>query len=840
METLTKSAPNYDSLSSGPESLKDHDLFKQLEAIKKGVFDEQDPFESLSGPWFEQEMNSVSQAVEELTEQTLVKISQRLGSNEGGWYQNQETDERFYLKFYQDPDQARVEFIANEVYRQLGIKAAKSELVEVDGQLAMASAEVPDSKAAYCQDQVASPDVQSGFVADAYLANWDVVGLNYDNIVASPDGFHRIDNSGSIIFRAQGELKDFSADNIPELETMLNPEFTAGRVFAGLTETEIATQARQLVNHLNPESIEQIVSQSGIAGQAAETIRNGLLGRRQFLLDQLEANRPEVDHPQGNSRLGRVLDQFDSREKASLKQPETRVFRNCEAILGDEDHIENQSISLIDARDRGCLEVRFKLTATHYAQVQNQLKQAQESGEPIESGHLEYYSANDDKSVYMAAEAFELEHLGLTIRIARETPEEEVKNPKDWPRNRSFLGEVNIDIPYQDEASDQVDKIETQINDVLVNLLNIPTGLTEPNLEAEQKYKRARYAWHHNTQPNLLTAEQIEEAQSMARREVFPGYSTIVHEGMHRYYEQNYGQFAPFHQLSNSDSILSILNAGGLMSSHDRLSRGQQDINGKSTDKDRHNGSSVNVFTRTIVDSPHQETFPEKTIHSNEYFIIMDPRVYDRTDWYAYPVDYYGSTEDKYFNYRQAPIELLQNQLDEGFLPNEANEQMFRAGISCEDFRALACQDELEDRRRLTQALVQRLLPDEKKQQQLWSRGPEAVQGFIDNKCDLEDTVNNLWASGPQAIREFLSLYDIDEIATEYGQEVIDVWFWNNPRMYLIDQLQRAGIKQINGCPVEQFVVEAQNQYDFIDIANGQPPRSQAKTKLLAYKKPRP
>ena len=132
----------------------------------------------------------------------LTKVSGQLGSNEGGWYEKP-NGERFYVKFYENPSQGQAEFVANAVYAKLGIKAVRSEIIQLDGREAIASPAVPEATPASREAQGGSEDVQKGFVADAFLANWDVVGLVYDNIVQGEDGFYRIDNGGSLIFRAQ-------------------------------------------------------------------------------------------------------------------------------------------------------------------------------------------------------------------------------------------------------------------------------------------------------------------------------------------------------------------------------------------------------------------------------------------------------------------------------------------------------------------------------------------------------------------------------------------------------------------------------------------------------------
>lgn len=176
--------------------------------------------------------------------ENMTKISGRLGSNEGGWYERP-LGERFYVKFYENPSQGQAEYVANAVYKKLGIKAVRSQIIELDGREAIASPAVPGAAPADVFSQKTSKDVQSGFVADAFLANWDVVGLVYDNIVQSDDGFYRIDNGGSLIFRAQGGDKAYSPDSIPELETMRVPGRPTGEVFANITEEEIGRQARE-------------------------------------------------------------------------------------------------------------------------------------------------------------------------------------------------------------------------------------------------------------------------------------------------------------------------------------------------------------------------------------------------------------------------------------------------------------------------------------------------------------------------------------------------------------------------------------------------------------------
>lgn len=223
-----------------------------------------------------------SDVIERSRWEHMRKVSGQLGSNEGGWYEDEQSGDRFYVKFYENPSQGKVEYVANAIYARLGIKTVHSELIQMDGREAVASPAVPNAHNIGMEAQRASKDVRDGFVADAFLANWDVIGLVYDNIVESDDGFYRIDNGGAMIFRAQGGPKEYSPHDIPELHSMLE-HGTAKKVFGGITESEIRTQARDLLDKLSPEDIERIVEKSGLEGQEREKVLQGLLGRREFL-----------------------------------------------------------------------------------------------------------------------------------------------------------------------------------------------------------------------------------------------------------------------------------------------------------------------------------------------------------------------------------------------------------------------------------------------------------------------------------------------------------------------------------------------------------------------------
>ena len=208
------------------------------------------------------------------------KIGGAEGSNPGGWYRG--TDSlQYYFKFYPNENNARIEFVANVIYRKLGIYAPDSRLLKAEnGALAIISPKLFGARRTTKEEQKNHPDVLLGFVADCYLNNWDVVGEFFDNIIKSDDNhFYRIDNGGCGPIRAQGKDKTFSSDEIPELVDMRNPKFQAGEVFCDISEDEIKRQAKIIVGTLTEDTVKELVERSGLQGEVKEKLERGLLGR---------------------------------------------------------------------------------------------------------------------------------------------------------------------------------------------------------------------------------------------------------------------------------------------------------------------------------------------------------------------------------------------------------------------------------------------------------------------------------------------------------------------------------------------------------------------------------
>lgn len=633
--------------------------------------------------------------------ENMTKISGRLGSNEGGWYERP-SGERFYVKFYENPSQGQAEYVANAVYKKLGIKAVRSQIIELDGREAIASPAVPGAAPADVLSQKTSKDVQSGFVADAFLANWDVVGLVYDNIVQSDDGFYRIDNGGSLIFRAQGGDKAYSPDSIPELETMRVPGRPTGEVFANITEEEIGKQARELIDKLKPDDITAIVDESGLTGEDRDRILTGLLGRREYLVKTYGEPEPNIEeetlNPESRERRPRrsVSETIRFLSSQEMERSGETAVRPRTEIICDHGHIEGQKIDVINKRGRGSMEFRFKLRTPSEITVptiegqDGQAEVTTPSGAILRRGKISYEGASTNNS-YDLCDASVFEKNGVKVFVADPSSRNGETFSISSTHNdsnliRTAIGLVQIEAPFSMSPEDT----EKVLGDILEKDLGIPDALGEVSEDAEQEYKEARYKWQHVI-PGELSPEQVERAERLEREEVFPGYSTLVEKGKHREYLEQYGEdIRAIHHLhtGGAKSIYRILTKG-LMCTTERYSRGII-RNGMSSTVDMDTGGADSVFTRITNESQRN------SMHGAT--VVFKPEVFDRTDWYSYNSDMYGSTDIISFSSRLSPDTIFSRILNPNEYISNTNEQMFRTGIGADYVESISVDPHEYDR----------------------------------------------------------------------------------------------------------------------------------------------
>lgn len=153
------------------------------------------------------------------------KISGPMGSNPGGVYVGSDGIQR-YVKFYASSMQSAGEVLANRIYNDLGFAAPDAALLPyAGGKFLYASTMIPNLRG-YDYKKSDAVEFVRGFPVDVLTMNWDVCGLENDNIAYRADGHVvRLDNGASFLSRARGSRKDTKyLLKVNEYEWFIHPD----------------------------------------------------------------------------------------------------------------------------------------------------------------------------------------------------------------------------------------------------------------------------------------------------------------------------------------------------------------------------------------------------------------------------------------------------------------------------------------------------------------------------------------------------------------------------------------------------------------------------------------
>ena len=384
------------------------------------------------------------------------------------------------------------------------------------------------------------------------------------------------------------------------------------------------------------------------------------------------------------------------------------LIRERHEIICDRDHIENQRVDVVENLENQTLEYRFKLREplTEISELGQKLRTESrekdgvaelKSGTSVRLGEITYHDL-ETKCEFRLCDALVFEKNGIRVFLADPTARELGDGVISRKRNtsnlvRAAIGLVQMEVP---KAMDEVVAKQT-LDEIFKQDLGVEDALGEVSERAERDYKIARLKWQYKLDD--LDAKQLERAEKLTRREVFPGYSTYVEDGKHEEYLAKYGEDVHAVHMLNSmsvDSVYRVLTTG-LMSTTERFSRGVV-RNGISSVLDIDSGGADNVFTR-IMNAAQRSKI-------QNHAVVLKPEIFDRTDWYAYNVDSYGSTNEAHFAGRLAPEEIFQRTMGDLKHYSADNEQMFRTGIGVDYIEAIEV-DEL-DRDELLEGLYQK------------------------------------------------------------------------------------------------------------------------------------
>src|SRR6516164_2388935 len=219
------------------------------------------------------------------------KSGEQLGSNPGGTFTNFSDGIDRYVKAPKDERQAREEVLAGRLYQAVGVPVAKTELTRMpgSGKLAVASQILPNTTPIKDQPPASIGQLHEHFPADAWLANWDVVGGRKDNIrIDDNNNAWRIDQGGALGYRPKGRPKgqEFGT-KVGETKTIPSLRYASGEVFGGIKpdpNNATAQRIATLPDHAIRDLVHHYVGEHDAYGMSG--LADKLIARRNDLAKQ--------------------------------------------------------------------------------------------------------------------------------------------------------------------------------------------------------------------------------------------------------------------------------------------------------------------------------------------------------------------------------------------------------------------------------------------------------------------------------------------------------------------------------------------------------------------------
>lgn len=264
------------------------------------------------------------------------KVGGQLGSN-SGFVAVDGHGQKWYVKTPKSEDHARSELLASKLYEAAGVKAAQLKAVTVGGKLSLASKWEDGTQKVAAGSHAGLDGARDGFAVDAWLANWDALGVDNTNIQAVGGKASRIDVGGSLGFRAQGAPKgDAFGTTVGELQTMRDPKKAAqaAAVFGGMSDADVAKSIAK-VTALSDEAIGKLVQQHGPGDQAAKNALALKLIKRKEFLAGWASNHAVSSHGEGWDKAedgSNVYEHHPSAPGAAAPAPKTAAAKKAAGL----------------------------------------------------------------------------------------------------------------------------------------------------------------------------------------------------------------------------------------------------------------------------------------------------------------------------------------------------------------------------------------------------------------------------------------------------------------------------------------------------------------------------
>jgi hypothetical protein len=233
--------------------------------------------------------------------------------------------------------------------------------------------------------------------------------------------------------------------------------------------------------------------------------------------------------------------------------------------------------------------------------------------------------------------------------------------------------------------------------------LGIEDVLAEPSVEDERLLKLSRLAWQQCPQElaqlagdplhrdtfaleGVLKTAGIDPARAdkMIPQEVYPGYKTYVEPGISKEYRKlgaKYLWAGVGSDVQNVANMLGVSDTNGMLST---LRRYQNGMIGKgiSEGSDIETGGADNALVRLATKNTVGSEKYSDALGGSGYRICYDLKELERTDWYAYNGDQFGTARGSAFDNRKSSTDIISSIVRSW---SSSNEFMFRRGVSLQN-----------------------------------------------------------------------------------------------------------------------------------------------------------
>lgn len=242
-----------------------------------------------------------------------LKFGKSAGGSNGARWAHHKDGSRWLVKTYRgNEDRVATELLSNAIYREMGARVPKAGRLPLhNGKHALTYPTLDGKPIRRVFDRKGpSTEIGKHYMTDALLGNRDVAGLDHDNILWDPSGQpFRVDQGGTLEFRAMGGRKDFTA--FPsDVFTMMDPG-GQGRESSAVTVAGMRAQAGQIAQTLTPGKIDALVDAAGFRDKKMrERVRRTLKARVKWMEDVSKG--PAKPHAVSESFLDRSVKSKDA------------------------------------------------------------------------------------------------------------------------------------------------------------------------------------------------------------------------------------------------------------------------------------------------------------------------------------------------------------------------------------------------------------------------------------------------------------------------------------------------------------------------------------------------